>query len=208
MECLTQGWHSVYGFCYFTSVMIIICGVIIAPVWGWGVTGSEASVYPSIAYEVPERSQGCCCGREGEAAVGQWAGLVSFLSPTPTGLRFMLAEVAGAAWLSLAPALSNRSLAPLAALFGEFEPCQEAPLPLPTPLRDRREAPLTSGFQKQQVSLPGPGQGLQGWGGWQASLLIMAPSGGAGQSSGHGDPEPPIVVLNRSPLANRPETKS
>lgn len=112
-----------------------------SPSLGVRVTGSEASVYPSMAYEVPERSQGCCSGRGGEMAVGRWAGLVSFLSPTPTGLRLMLAEVAGAAWLSLVPALSNRSLAPLAALFGEFEPCQEAPITPSHPPQEQKGGP-------------------------------------------------------------------
>lgn len=78
-------------------------------------------------------------------AVGRWAGRVSFLSPTPTGLRLVLAEVAGAAWLSLVPAMFDWVPAPLVSLFGEFKPCQEASIaPLYPPQEQKVGPPVVS----------------------------------------------------------------
>lgn len=119
---------------------------------------SGASVYPSMACSIPERSQGCCCGREGEVAVGRLAGRVCFLSLTPTAPAWRKWQgLCGYLWRLPCLTGAKDHLLPCSV---SLSPAGKSPLPLLAPPRNRRDALLLPGFQKQQVSLPVPGQGL------------------------------------------------
>ena len=64
--------------------------------------------------------------------------------PVPHTHGPCLAEVAGAVWLSLVPALSDWGQVPLAALFGESDPCWEVPAAPLSPPQEQKGCPSAS----------------------------------------------------------------
>lgn len=137
--------------------MIMICWLIIAPGRSLQVQG------PQFTHPWPAQFQrgpkGTALGGEGEVAVGRLVGRVCFLSLTPTAPAWRKWQgLCGYLWcLPCLTGAKSHSLPCSVSLI----PAGKSLLPLFPPLRNRRDALLLPGFQKQQVSLPVPGQGLR-----------------------------------------------